>query len=413
MVLAVVVAGGSLLHLARQRQTGAWESLWAEDGSVFLTDAHRDFADTLFAQNGGYVHVVPRAIAGVAAMLPVEFAATTFAVLGSVVVALSALFVYFASGEVLRSSYSRLGLAAAVLLLPVAGAELYANAVNLHFYLVFACFWALVWQSTTPSALVARSGIALAATLSDPVCALLVPLAVVAPLTRRSVRALVVPTAFLVGVGVQLLLMRGGESPERNWEFHLEDLPDIFSLRVGGGLLVGDRLLDDLWLSLDRTFSYAALTALAVLVVALLWRSNRRMAAFALLALSYAGLFFCVHLVGRGTGGMDPEVGSFHLNGARYVLLPFLFSVAALLALIEGWPGRSTWPRAIALAWLGLLLAVNLPIGPNTRSEGPRWSDELTISRVDCSERDAANARILVAPAPPDVWFAEIPCSKL
>ncbi len=416
--IVVGLAGATALHLARQRGVGAWESLWAEDGSVFLTDANRDFAGTFFAQNGGYVHLVPRILAGVAALFPVEDAAIVMALAGSTVVALTSAFVYFASGAVLRSQSARLVLAATVLVSPVVGSELYANALNLHFYLLFACFWALFWQSETWAALAFRSTAALAATLSDPVSLLLLPLAVVGPVARRSLRAAAVSGFFLVGLATQLLLMRGGESPGRNWVFQLSDLPDIFSLRVAGGLLVGDRFLDDLWLDYGRAFSYAALVVMAVLIGVLLTRSDRATAAFALLSLAYAGLFFCVQLFGRGTGGTDPELGSFHLNGARYVLLPFLFITTVVLALIDRLGdsparGRWTWIRGAALVWLVAVVAANYLVGPNLRSSGPRWQRELEQARGSCGTSNTGVARVLVAPAPPEVWFAEIPCGRL
>ena len=67
-------------------------------------------------------------------------------------------------------------------------------------------------------------------------------------------------------------------------------------------------------------------------------RADRPTAAFALAAILYAGLFFCVQLVGRGTSGIALHAGSFHLHHARYVLLPFLFLVTALLVLIDRVP---------------------------------------------------------------------------
>lgn len=410
-----LIALGTALHIGRQQDTPAWESLWAEDASVFLTDAYRDFWGTLFEQNGGYVHLVPRAIGGIATLFPLTNAAVVFSLAGSVVIALLAAFVYAASGDVLRPRSLRLGLGAAVVILPVAGAELYANALNLHFYLVFGCFWALLWQRETWPSLAGRSTMALAGALSDPVCALLLPLAIVGPIVRRSLRALVVSGSFAAGLIVQLALMRGGASPERNWAFNLWDVPDIFSLRVTGGVLVGDRFLDDAWLSVGRTFSVGAVAIVSAATVALLFVNRRRTRAFALMSVAYATLFLGAHLAGRGTGGMDPELGSFHLEGARYVLLPFLFLLTALLALVDGaqWQ-RAGWIRAAALVWLVALLAANYVVGPNARSSGPQWREEVQEARRACAGRSAAShARILASPAPPEVWVARIPCSRL
>lgn len=411
VLVLLALAAASALHLLRQRGHGAWESLWAEDGSVFLTDAHRDFTGTVFALNGGYVHLVPRLIAGVVGLLSVDRAALAVSLGGSAVLALLAAFVYAASGQALRSRAARLGLAAALLLLPIAGDELYANLLNLHFYMVFACFWALVWQAETGGALAARSAIVVAVTLSDPLTVLLVPLVLVGPAMRRTSRAFVVPGVFLAGLAAQLLLMQSGELPQRNWAFHVSDLPEIFALRITGGLLVGDHFLGDLWLEYGHAFSYTALGVVALVLAALLLRADRRTAAFSLIAVLYAGLFFCVQMTGRGTSGIAPVTGSFHLHHARYALLPFLFLVTALLALVDRGPPRP-WLRGAAAVWLVALIAVNYQIGPNDRSSGPRWQPQLAEARARCTRRDDV-ARILVAPAPPKVWFAHLRCDLL
>jgi hypothetical protein len=404
--LAALVAG-TLLHLERQRGVPVWNSLWAEDGQVFLSGAVRSFRGTFFAQNGGYVHVVPRLIAGIVAVLPIHEAAAGMAVGAAAVVALISGFVYVASSEVVRSRAARLALAAAVLLVPVPGSELLANATNLHFYLLYACFWALLWQSETPFALGSRTVVVVATALSDPLSALFLPLAIVAPIARRSARALVVSGLYFTALVVQLAIIAGGARPERNWGFRLGALPEIFALRVGGGLLVGDRFLGDAWNGLGRAFAYGALLLVALVVALLLRRSDRRAIAFALIALGYAGLFFCVQLIGRGTGGMDPDLHGFRLNAARYILVPFLLVTSVVVVLAE----RRLWTRYVALVWLAALLAVNYSV-TSDRSHGPRWDRELAHARRICATTGTRTTRVLVAPSPPHVWFATIPCRR-
>jgi hypothetical protein len=297
-----------------------------------------------------------------------------------------------------------------VLLLPVPGSELLANATNLHFYLLYACFWALVWQRETPFALGSRAVVVVATALSDPLSALFLPLAIVAPVARRSVRALVVSGLFLAALVVQLAIIAGGARPERNWGFRLGALPEIFALRVGGGLLVGDRFLGDAWDGYGRAFAYGALLLVAAVVALLLRRSDRRTTAFALIALGYAGLFFCVQLVGRGTGGMDPDLHGFRLNAARYILLPFLLVVSVIVVLAAD--AARIWIRRAALLWLAALLAVNYSV-TSDRSRAPRWDHELARARKVCSSADRRSAKVLVAPSPPRVWFATIPCRRI
>ena len=412
-----VLCGATLLHLARQRGVPVWNSLWAEDGRVFLSDAIRDFPGTLLDQNGGYIHVVPRLVGGVVAALPVADAAAGMAVVASAVIALIGGFVYVASAEVLRSKSTRLALAASVVLVPIPGSELLANATNLHFFMLFACFWALVWQSDTRFALSSRAIVALTTALSDPLSGLFLPLALVAPVVRRSRRGGVVTAVFVAGLVVQYAIISGGGPPERNWEFREVAVPVIFSLRVGGGLLVGDRFLGDAWSAFGHAFAFGALLVVAGVIASLMRRSTRRTVAFAVIALSYAGLFFAVQMFGRGTGGLDPDLHGFRLNGARYVLLPFLFTATAILALVDRAPrvresARWKWGRRAALLWLAALLAANYSV-VSDRSPGPRWDRELTKARASCSAANKRIGRVLVAPSPPRVWFATVPCGRL
>ena len=416
-VPVVAVTAATLLHLVRQRGVPVWNSLWAEDGRVFLSDALRNFPGTFFAENGGYVHVVPRSIAGIVAQLPVRDAAAGMAVGAALVIALVAAFVYLASTEVFRSRLARLGLAAAVVFLPIPGSELLANTTNLHFYLLFGCFWALLWQEETRFALGTRGVVAAVAALSDPLCALFLPLAIVPPLVHRRRRALLVPGVFAVALVVQFAIIAGGARPQRNWGFRLSALPDIFSYRVAGGLLVGDRYLGHAWSAYGRGFAYGALLVVTAVLTGLLLRSDRRRVAFSLLALGYGGLFFCVQLVGRGTVELDPEVQTVQLNAARYVLLPFLLTTAVILALVDALPETragavSRWIRYAGLLWLAALLAVNFSLTTD-RSRGPRWDRQLAAVRSRCAAQGTRNVSVLVSPSPPHVWYATIPCRRL
>jgi hypothetical protein len=417
LVVGAALACATLLHLVRQRGVPVWNSLWAEDGRVFLSDALRDFQGTFFAQNGGYIHVVPRLVAGIVARLPAADAAAGMAIGAASVIALVAGFVYLSSAEMIQSKAARLALAAAVVFVPVPGTELLANTTNVHFYLLFGCFWALIWQSETRVAVTARSAVATAAALSDPLCVLFLPLAVIGPTVRRSRRSLMVSGLFGSALLVQLAVLASGTRPERNWGFRLGALPDIFSLRVAGGLLVGDRFLGDAWAAYGRGFAYGAFLLVAVVIAALLARSDRRAILFTLLALGYAGLFFCVQLFGRGTGGMDPEWHGFQVNGARYILLPFFLATSVILVLADRLADArhsraSGVIRYAALVWLTILLAVNFSI-TSDRSRGPRWNHQLELGRRVCANTQRRTVTVLVSPAPPRVWYATIPCRRL
>ena len=402
--LVALLAG---LLLARQAVVSAWDTIWAEDGFAFLGDAVSGNALVAVVEpHGGYIHLVPRAAAAVAAVVPLDLAAVVFSVVWALVVALLAAFVYAASGEILRSRALRLALAALTALLPAAGSELLGNTANLHFYLVYACFWAFVWRSTTTPALTARVTVVAVTALSDPLALLFAPLALWNAVSRRGRRELVVPASLLVGVAVQLgATALAGESPERLTRFDATDLPLLFALRVTGSLLVGDRFLDDAWLALGRVFAYGALLAVGAALMTGAVRSGRATRVFVGVAAGYAVVLFGVFLAGRGTAGMRPgmEEASWHLAGARFTYAPILLLAAALLAIVDRHVSHANRPaRRLALratiAIVVVLIAANFDL-TSERSLGPAWQPELRAARERC-QAGADEARIRVAPEP-------------
>jgi hypothetical protein len=405
--VALIVGLATALQLWRQAAISAWDTVWAEDGSVFLADAlERSFFSTLFEPHGGYLHVVPRLVAGVAAIVPLEFAAVAFDVLSALVVSLLAAFVYLASADTLAARSSRLALSTLVALLPAAGSELLSNAANLHFYLIFACFWAFMWRSDHPGALGARVAVVLATTLSDPLAVLLAPLALADALARRSRRALAVPVAFVLGLAVQVAAaLAASESPQRLTRFDPGDVIPLYALRVTGSLTVGDRFIDDLWFAFGRGFSYGVLALVAAGLLTGMALSARRTRVFAAVCVAYSALFFVVFLVGRGSGGMRPgtDEATWHLAGARFTYAPILFLAAAFLAIIDVRGRPIAGPRwllapRVALGAVAVLVAANFSF-QSERSLGPTWSSELSAAREECAG-GAPEAHLRVAPAP-------------
>jgi hypothetical protein len=407
----LLVVSGTLITtaalLGRQRAVSAWDTVWAEDGSVFLADAlERPLSTTLVQPHGGYLHLPPRLAAATAASLPLEWAAIVLSLAWAFVVALLATFVYFASASVLRARTTRVALSMLVALLPAAGSELLGNTINLHFYLVFACFWAFVWRSDAPVALAARSVVAGAAALSDPVSAVLVPVALWSALSRRRRRALVVPAVFALGLIAQLAAIAATDGgPQRLTRFDPGSLPLLFALRVAGSLVVGDRFLDELWLTFGAAFAYAALAAVVIALVVQARGVTRRTRAFVAVCAAYAPVLFGLYLFGRGSGGMRPGVSeeTWHLAGARFTYAPILFLAAALLTVADRRlagvaNGTRLRGEVVAVALVTALVAANFAF-QSERSLGPTWGAELAAARGRCASGQD-EARLLVAPAP-------------
>jgi hypothetical protein len=415
-IVTFFIGLATLLQLLREAEISAWDTIWAEDGSIFLADGLNDsLVGKVVEPYGGYVHVLPRIVGAIVAALPLENAAFSFALASFVTVSLVSTFVFFASAQLIESVALRLTLSVLVLLLPAAGSELLGNITNIHFFLLYGCFWALLWRSESNAALASRGAVTAAATLGDPLAAAYLPLALWSAVKRRTRRALVVPVIFTCGLAVQAAAMLAtGSGPQRGTRFDAGDIPTLLSLRVAGSLLVGDRFIDDLWFRFGRWFSYIALAIVVSLLAVAVVRVDRRRKAFVVLCASYAVFLFCFYLWGRGSAGMRPgsSAATWHLAGARFTLTPILLLMTALLVLADGEAKESLgrWVRRFAVVFVAILVAANFSL-KSERSLGPRWKPKLAEARSQC-KRDPAPVRILVAPAPFG-FFVSTTCERI
>lgn len=103
------------------------DHLWAEDGARWMVDAIRTpTLENLVTPYGGYLHTLPRLVAEVIALFPLEWTAALFAVSAAALRVMVAFISFAASGAYLRSTPLRFALAALVVVLP-AGACREAN----------------------------------------------------------------------------------------------------------------------------------------------------------------------------------------------------------------------------------------------------------------------------------------------
>jgi hypothetical protein len=124
----------------------------------------------------------------------------------------------------------------AMLLLPIANYELLDNIVNLPWWLFFAAFWALLWRPRTPSsAAVAAVVCALAAAASEPLVALLLPLAVARYLCLRRPSEQAAGTGLLAGLAFQLSAVARAHGDHSFPAAGLSRVPGAFAFRVGLG----------------------------------------------------------------------------------------------------------------------------------------------------------------------------------
>lgn len=385
----VVVA--TAVQLARQPGIASWDSIWQEDGGIFLNQAlSESFQHALVHSYNSYLHVGPRLVAEVASWLPLDYAAKILSGGECVAVSLMSLYVYYASAAVMRSQWGRIVVAGAMILLPAAGYETNAVLSDMHWYLTYTAFWALLAAPRS------RGGIALAAivvalaVLSDPFTGLFLPFALYQAWRRRGESsAWIVPAVFALTMAIQLGFGLFSEPAGRYADSHWKDIPGIYALRVTGSLFVGDQNLHSFWLrSWGWVFIFATLAAtVAIVVYALLRRRDLAWRLFVGQCFAYSVLYLVVPCMLRGTENFLDR-GNFSLNGSRYTPLPILFLVAVVVAVLErrdpkvsagGWR-KIQW--AVAL-WAAFLVLNNFSIG-TTRTPGPSWKFNLGQARQKC-----------------------------
>ena len=401
---AGAVVAGTLLSLGRVRHPGAFDSLFAEDGAVFLHDAwNRPFGDALLRPYNGYVHVGPRLLAEVAALAPVRWSPAVLTVQAALVTALLGLCVYAGSAAHLRHPLARLVVAVPAVALPWSpgfyGGEsgpVDNNVATLQFPALYATFWMLLWTPPRLAGRIAAALVVAATAASSLLAVVFVPLAAYRFAVRRDRHSALLAGLLAAGAAVQAaaLVLGPGRDVSRARFDPAWVLTEYVTTLVPRAVL-GDRWLDP---PSAHRLEHLALVALAWLVPAgVAWFAVRRLTApaFRLAAVAAAHSFVLF-------GGQVAAHGSVP---ARYVVAPALLLLAALVALVRPGP-------AAPLAALAVLVAVacvaNLR-ADTYRTKATPWHERVAQAQARCAADPALRAyRTIDMPA--FAWATDIPC---
>jgi len=395
--LFVVLATAA--QLLRQPGVPSWNTVLAEDGAVFLTDAlNHPIRATLLRPYEGYLHVVPRLLAAVASAVPLRYAAVLLTGGSAVVVSLLALYVWSTSRSILRSRWAGGVVVAFLLLLPAAGYETNASVNNLHWYLDFGCFWVCLARTRPRREVAIAAVIVAAAALCDPLVGLFLPLVAVRAvrrfrqLPRRSSRSsrssiLLVPVALVAGLALQIGAGLSDRAPRQFVPVSWLDLPGTYGFRVAGSLLVGDRYLVRLFHGYGLVFAYLCLLVAVVAAAVAVLVTRHRVRVQVLVAAGYSVLLFVVPLLLRGTS-IYLDRSRISLDGSRYMIVPALLLVVALVLAVDR-PGEHARPsrppvlRPVLILLVGVLLAVNYSVH-SVREAGPGWGQTVAAAQQRC-----------------------------
>lgn len=429
-----LAAGGVLLGtfvgLVRQPGIGAFDTVWAEDGQIFLSDAvDKGLLGAIATPYAGYYHLLPRLLAQLAALVGPGAVPGVLAVESALCTAIAALLVYVVSGAHLRGPLSRLLVSAVVVVMPLAD-EVPDSIANLHWIGLYAVFWVLLWiPRGTAGRIVGVTVIGLVAG-SDILVLSYLPLALLRatrrlPDGRRDRHGLLLAGVLGTGLAIQVAGLLVGPSSRPLSPNPVPVLTGVV-LRVVPSALIGEQWLGPnphhaRWLALTAV----AWLLLAVAVAAAVRRWTRPIWPLVLIAGLHCIGLYALPVMLEG------------LAIPRYAAAPVMLLVTALVAALQPAPESALQPATrqpapesalqptarqpalVPLYALAVLLAVvwavNLRVVDNTRGDGPRWSDELRHARTACTGAPAS-ARIAL-PIPPredtPPWRANLPCRYL
>jgi hypothetical protein len=429
----IALAAGAVVLLLRIAGRSPLTTIWAEDRTIFLTQALAS-PRNLLASYAGYLQFLPRLIGQFVSLLPLSDASAAFAISGAVIASAVALFVFHASAGHIHSAWLRALLAAAVLLLPVAPLEIADSGVNTPWYLLFALFWAALWRPRGRGGMALAALVAFLAGASTPLALALAPLLIVRVAALRRVREHAVTAGLVAGLLLQAPVIHAS---------HDSRMDQLSSPGGVLGFVAHDVVLPALGWHLDWWLQSAVGRNGATVLVGCLLA-----AVFAAIAVTQparvrlvAGLALgCGFLLAASAAVLSQWVTTdsihFHIEpGARYTTLPIFLMEAAVIVAVDnvvrrarersrpdeqaaafGVPPWVGWTRARGATAAVVALVVALSFGwvtdfrnGNGRAGGTPWAPVAGQWRADC-QRHPDGAVTVPSTDPSTV---AIPCANL
>jgi hypothetical protein len=409
VVLAIVA------QLLRPGPNTALDSLWAEDGPVFLQEAlTHSIWHAVSAEYSGYLVVFPRLVAEGASVAPLREAAAVTSILAALGVALSGLIVWFASAGHIANPYLRGTLAVATVLTSVGGLETIDAAAYSSWYMLFAVFWILLWRPRSDLAALAAAVFVLLAGLSNPGIWFFLPLALLRAACVRDRRDATIVGSWFLAAAVQAAVAATSdyEAVKPVWT---HDIWTVLLQRVLDGAAFGLRLGGFAWEHLGWVLLVALLVAAVAILVAGWRRGSESQRWLALIAIPIAVVMFVVSVYERAVAEpmLWPAGDSFGAAG-RYAIVPVLLLISVAFAFLDreesirGRPHHVWWVSGAAIALVLISVAVSFPAADNAARGTPGWSEAVDQAAATC--KPGKTAEIPVSPPGFQVF---LPCSEL
>ncbi|GIT81026.1 hypothetical protein LLS1_26950 [Leifsonia sp. LS1] len=377
--------------------------LWAEDASVFVTDATKnDFFATLLTPYNGYLHFVPRVVAGLLTpTVPLDVLPLAITAAACVITAACATLIFVALRSRIPSTFVRVSVWLAVVAMPIGSVETNGNIANAHWYLLGALFAVLVTRWTSTGWAILAAAVAFFTVASDPLALVFIPLVLLHLIDRRTgLRRLIIPAAFLVGAAMQLVVIASGASLGiKAASPSVAGLARALFWRVYVAQYTGEA--GSLWAF--ATFGTAALivgavVALLVVVVSIVW--GRQLGGLSVISFAAAAAFFLAAVSIRWSPAYDPAIW-LRWDAARYSVVPLTLMAISLGAALQTLMDRKRVAGIVgtSVVVVGLICLVLPSWSMDARIPSPqagpwRVSLERAVERCDVPGSDDQFVRI-------------------
>lgn len=411
--LAVGATLGIVCSLVRL-PTSTWDTLYAEDGKVFLQAwVSNPSLHLPIDPYDGYLHFWPRLISGIISLLPVDTWPTATTVAFGSMVGLIGGLSFLISKSLITSPILRLLVMIIPILLPFAGVEALGNLANLHWYFLYLGFW-ISWHSPrTYSASVVWSLTLAMAAMTEIQLAILAP--IIAGRAWKGTRyERIVFTGWSVGIVAQLVAFLSSDTT-RTSRGLADPLSMIRGLLVNVvlGTPVGNQPRANFLIEIS---GWLVPVTLAIAIAALL-------AASAIKDNTRKWVIISATLTSITTWAL-----SFLLNnhpGLDYIRPPFTFIRwgtgaslllwVALVIALDVAASHSASAKKLVPTFTAIALILSSLISPatvNTRHGAPSWSQQVANLRQRCESQNPSRETVVIDHAP-EGWQMILPCDRL
>lgn len=376
-LVGLLAAALSLLRLLWHSPDALSTLLWAEDGLFPLCVVKNDALSCLADPFAGYLLFVPRTVAAVVSVFPMEQWPLVANLAAAGIAGLAAGIAYARVRSYGHTWAGSLLTSLLIVLAPIVGLEAINAVGSVYMPLVFASVVALAYPPRSRAGLVALGILLIVTILTIPSAIVLVVAAVIMALRSRLswLVAGAYSAVLVAGFAVQLWVGSTAETA-RNLSITGQGLIDwITALPLAlvsfwPGLYFGEATTFGMFVI--PPFSPTGLVLVLAIAVVGVWAALRGSAAIGVLLLS-----------GMGLGAIPTLTG--YANNRYFVLPAVLWAAALVLAVDDRWGQTRRWLMPVVLVSIVIVWSPAFPTSVWRATASPAWTAEVERLRAECA----------------------------